>query len=139
MEVYGNVKANLDQARAEAENAIWMRQQADYIQRSTKREYEIFNRESQENMAALENTFAKAGVSMAGTALEVQAQEQLKRQQELDAIVDQGNMNMQEAMLKANASQRNADNLGSFKHNALQAATSVVGAGKSYASYNSKK
>lgn len=134
VEIFGNVKANLDQARAEAENAIWMKQQADYIKRATDRELSIFDRESQESIAATENTFAKSGVSMAGTALEVMAQEQTKRQQELDAIVDQGNTNIQEALLKSSASQKTSDTLGSFSYNMLQTASSGLKAGERYAS-----
>ena len=132
MQVYGNVKANLDESRAEAENAIWMRQQAEFIKKSTERSKDIFNRESQDNLAGLENSFAKSGISMSGSALELKIQEEWKRDQELQAIIDQGNMNMQEAYMKASTSQRNSDTIGSLTHNGLQSATSIVNARADY-------
>lgn len=139
LQVYGNVKANLDQAEAEAQNAVWMREQADFMAKSTQRELGIFNRESLDQMASLENTFAKSGISMVGSAFEVQRQEELKRQNELQAISDQGKMNIKEAMLKATASDNNANKLRSFGYNALQGATAAVNSGEKYASYKASQ
>lgn len=129
LQVYGNITANLDQARAEAENAIWMREQAAFIQKSTDREMSIFNRESQDMMASLENSFAKSGISMVGSAFELQQQEEMKRQQELQAIADQGNMNIKEALMKASSSEKMSNKLSSFGYNALQTTATLTNAG----------
>jgi len=115
-----------------------MKQQAEYIKRSTDREKAIYDRESQEEMAALENTFAKSGIAMTGTALELRSQEELQRQSELQSIVDQGNMNIQEAYMKASSSKKNADSLASFERNGLQTATTLVNARTSYLSAKGK-
>lgn len=105
LQIYGNYRANLDEARAEAQNQQWMREQQGAIKRSTARELDIYNRNANEQLAAMENTFAASGISMEGSAMVLRQQNELLKFLEIEAIVDQGNMQMKEAALKIGASQ----------------------------------
>lgn len=105
LQMYGNYKANMDEARAEAANQSWMMEQQAQIKKSTEREIGIYNRSAQEQMASLENAFAKSGISMQGSAMALQQQNELFKKMEIDAIISQGDMQMREASFKIGASQ----------------------------------
>lgn len=123
IQMFGNYKANMDEASAEYANEMWMTEQAKQIEKSTQRELGIYDRESQNSMAATVNAFAKSGISMEGSALAVRQQEELMRLNELDAIRDQGNMQLREAYLKISASQGKQSSLTSAFNNVTQASS----------------
>jgi hypothetical protein len=140
LQMYGNYKSNMDEAAAEAENEMWMREQAAWIEKSTQRELGIYDRESKNQMASMENAFAKSGISMEGSALAVRQQEELMRLNELDAIRDQGNMQLREAYLKIGASGKKQAALTSTFGNFTQgAAIGISGASAARSSYMSEK
>lgn len=129
LQMYGNYKANMDEAAAERQNQMWMEEQAQWIKKSTERELGIYDRESQNQMAALENAFAKSGISMEGSALAIRQQEELMRLNELDAIKDQGNMQLREAYLKIGTSGKKQASLTSGFNQFSQAASIGIGGG----------
>lgn len=123
LNMYGNYKANMDEAAAEKENEIWMREQAEWIKKSTKRELDIYKADSADTMAAMVNSFASAGQQMSGTAMAFRQQEEMRRNNELDAIGAQGAMNLREAYLKVGASEKKQSSLTSGFNNFSQAAS----------------
>ena len=129
LQMYGNYKANMDEAAAERQNQMWMEEQAQWIKKSTERELGIYDRESQNQMAALENAFAKSGISMEGSALAIRQQEELMRLNELDAIKDQGNMQLREAYLKIGTSGKKQASLTSGFNQFSQAASVGISGG----------
>jgi hypothetical protein len=140
LQIYGNYKANMDEANAERQNQIWMKEQADFIKKSTERELGIYDRESQNQMAALENAFAKSGISMEGSALSLRQQEEFKRLNELDAISQQGSFQMREAFLKISSSEKKQAALTSGFNNFTQAvAIGVPGAINARSNYLNEK
>lgn len=104
LQIYGNYKANMDEAAAERQNQMWMEEQARWIAKSTERELGIYDRESKNQLAATENAFAVSGISMEGSAMSLRQQEEFMRMNELDAIAAQGNMQLRESYLKISAS-----------------------------------
>ena len=136
LQMYGNYKANMDEAAAEAANASWMREQQAMIQKSTNRELLNYNKDANDVMAAMENTFAKSGISMEGSAQVLRQQNELIKMQEINSIVDMGNMQMREASLKIGASQNKQSQLTSGFNNAVQGfaigASGAVNARKVY-------
>lgn len=122
LQMYGNYKANMDEANSEMQNQMWMEEQAQWIAKSTTREIGIYDRASQNAIAATENAFAKSGISMEGSAMAIKQQEELIRMNELDAIKQQGNMQLREAYLKISSSQKKQASLTSDFNNFSQAA-----------------
>lgn len=120
LQIYGNVKANLDEAEAEAQNVAWMKEQATLIEKTTQREKEIYNRASLNEISAIDNAFASSGIRMDGTALAYKQQQEFMRMQEMEAIELEGRANLRAAMLKISATENKIRSLTSFETNALQ-------------------
>ena len=140
LQMYGNYRANMDEAAAEAANQSWMREQQIMIQKSTQRELDIYNKDSSDQMAAMENTFAKSGISMEGSAAALRQQNELIKFNEINAIKDMGNMQMREANLKIGASQFKQSQLTSGFNNTVQAASiGIPGGLKARSIYQDEK
>ena len=120
LQIYGNVKANLDEAEAEAQNVAWMKEQSNLIEKTTQREKEIYNRASLNEISAIDNAFASSGIRMDGTALAYKQQQEFIRMQEMEAIELEGRANLRAAMLKISATESKIRSLTSFETNALQ-------------------
>ena len=136
LQVYGNFKANMDEAEAEAQNLQLMREQSELIKKSTEREKAIYNRASLQEVASIDNAFASSGIRMDGTALAWKQQQEFIRMQEMEAIELEGRMNLRSAMLKISSTQDKISNLRSFDTNALQAGTTILGGASQLASRN---
>lgn len=128
LSIFGNIQANLAQSQAEEENAEWLEQQAEFAQFSTDRAEDIFLRETDQLLGAQIGGFNTSNVELSGSALDVINDTMALADREVDAIRYQGQMQVQEALLKASAARRNADRLGSFEHNLLQSAGTIAGA-----------
>lgn len=140
LQIYGNYKANMDEAAAEAANESWMREQTKQIQKSTEREIGIYTRDSAAQLAAMENSFAKSGISMEGSALELKRQQEVIRMEELNAIKEQGEFNLREAYMKIGASRTKQSILTSSTNNILQAsATGLRGVAEARTVYKNNK
>lgn len=127
LQLYGNFKANMDEAEAEAQNLQLMREQSELVKKTTEREKAIYNRASLQEVSAIDNAFASSGIRMDGTALAWKQQQEFIRMQEMEAIELEGRMNLRTAMLKISSTQDRISNLRSFGTNALQAGTTILG------------
>lgn len=140
LSIYGNYRANMDEAQAEAQNAAWMREQQEMIRKSTEREIGIYSRDASAQIAAMESAFAKSGISMEGSAMELRQQNEILKNLEIDAITQQGQMQLREASLKIGASERKQSQLTSGFNNAIQAiAIGVPGAVSARKVYQDEK
>ena len=113
----GQYQANQDQAKSEAQNASFYREQAAFAQDSGDRDLDIFNRKSQIEFGDQVNAFAKAG-NQSSDAIAFLAEEKLSRNKEAGAIKQDRDFNVRLANLRAMDSQSKADTLSSFTYNA---------------------
>lgn len=140
LQMYGNYKANMDEAAAEGANQAWMQEQQRMIQKSVSRELTNYNKDANDVMASMENAFAKSGISMEGSAAALRQQNELIKMNEINAIVEMGNMQMKEASLKIGASQTKQSQLTSGFNNAIQGlAIGVTGAASARKVYQDEK
>lgn len=139
LQLYGNFKANMDEAEAEAQNLQLMREQSELIKKTTDREKSIYNRASLQEVAAIDNAFASSGIRMDGTALAWKQQQEFIRMQEMEAIELEGRMNLRTAMLKISSTEDRVSNLRSFGTNALQAGTTILGGASQIANRSSRQ
>jgi hypothetical protein len=116
---YGQFRANMAQADAEAANASFYREQAEFAAKAGERAVLIHDRESVVLYGEQASGFAKAGVSSSNSSL-FMAKEMLFRQEESAAIKAETDMNVRLAMLRADQSEREADSLRDPLTNALQ-------------------
>ena len=125
LRAYGQVKANLDQADAESANASFYREQAKFAEQVGERAVLVHDRESVVLYGEQASAFAKAGVSTSGSS-NFMAKEMLFQQQESTAIKMEADMNVRLAMLRADQSDRNAEQLRDPTNNAIQVASGFV-------------
>lgn len=138
--IFGNAKANRAEAEAERQNEAWMREQAEWIKKTTKRETEIYNKDSLDSLAATANAYAKSNIGLEGSALAVKQQEEMIRMKELNAIRDQGDMQLREAYLKIGASKtKQAALTSSFNNFAQGLAIGVQGGMQARQTYKAEK
>ena len=121
LSMFGQYQANIAQAKAERENAAWLEQQAAYADIANTREKSIFLRESNQFMGAQFDAISSSGVDLAGSALDTIDESFRLIESELEAIQLSGSMQVQEALLKAGASSRTANQLSDPGMNLLQA------------------
>ena len=119
--IIGNIKANHAQAAAERANALWYEEQAEFARPSTLREVDLYKNEAADVVSSQVSAVAKSGLTMSGSALAILADTKVKELSEVDAIKKDGAMKSREALLKAGASNAQADRLSSFWNNALPA------------------
>ena len=130
LSIFGQMQANFAQAQAERENAAWLDEQANFLEQSSAREAKIFERQARLQIGEQIGGFSASGVELSGSALDTIRESFSLMEDELQAISDQGRMSVREALLKSGASRRNANRLGSFGLNAIQASgTALTGAG----------
>lgn len=127
--IYGQVKANADQAEAERANAAFYQEQAEFARQATNREVSLYTEQASQFTGNLIGQIAKGGVTQSGSALQLLADTRLKQINETDAIVEDGRMKTREALLKAGASIGNADRLSDFGNNFLPAFGTVLTVG----------
>lgn len=120
LQAYGNYSANMAQAEAAKRNAAFYREQADFAKKAGERQQMIFERDTQIQYGEQLSAYAKAGVDTQSSSLFL-AKQLLFRQQESFAIKKEADMNVRLAMLRADESMRNADQLSDPTMNAIQA------------------
>lgn len=131
LKIFGQIRANADQANAEIENAIWLDEQAKFAEESSHREEMIFQDQVNDFAGQQIGTFAANNVELSGSAVDLINNTFDKAQSEVEAIREQGRMNVTEAKLKAGAARQKADRLKDPMNNFLQAAgTALTGASK---------
>lgn len=126
MSIFGRWQANLAQAEAEMQNSRWLKEQAAFAQEATEREEAIFQKESESLLAEQVGSFAKNGIELSGSALDALNETENQISMEIEAIRQNGEMQMREALLKANSSRNNATQLSSLQNNLLQSGGSLL-------------
>jgi hypothetical protein len=124
---YGQMQANQAQADAEAKNAGFYREQADFAREAGERQIGIFNRESDMLYGEQQSAFAKAGVDTQSSSL-FMAKQMLHRQDESYAIKAESDMNVRLAMLRASQADSTAASLRDPQNTILPILGSALGA-----------
>lgn len=126
LSIYGNYQANQKQSQLEAQNASYYGAQADEITDATNREVNIYKRQNAVMFGDQVSAFAKGGVDLSGSALNVLADTKLKGIQEEGAIQEEGTLREGLARARQKESQDKADTLGSFGYSALQSSGALL-------------
>ena len=121
LSIFGQIQANLAQARAEEQNAAWLRDQAEFFEEVTERELGLARREGMFQVGEQIGSFVSGGVELEGSALDVINSSFNRLSDELAAIQAQGDFAVNEALFKAEAAQFRAGELSSFENNFFQA------------------
>lgn len=124
--IFGSVYANYQESLAEEQNAAWLEEQADFIDKAAQREAEIFQREAKNVIGSQVGGYLKSGVKISGSALSTINESFALMDKEIEAIWEQRNMRSKEARLKASSSRSHAKRLRGFGYNALQSGTTAL-------------
>ncbi len=120
LQLWGQVRANRDQARAERQNAAWMREQAAFIKKASLREESIFKTQMEQVISEQQASFAAKGIEMSGSVLDIIDSTFEQGREEIQAIRDQADMQIRGSLLRAGAAEEHAGQLSSFRNNAMQ-------------------
>lgn len=130
LSIFGSIHSGLAKSNAAMENSLWLEEQAAFIQEATNREYELAKQDQELVIGQQYGAYAMAGVDLSGSALDTINESFSRASLELEAIRRNGEMQVREASLKANA-ERNA--AGDYKlAGYLGAASSLLSGGASY-------
>ncbi len=127
MQMFSQWMANLDQAKAEYENAKFYEEQAALSRDQMYRELDIADREYENRKGATISAEAAGGVDVGSgsAALNIAAVSAAKIK-ELAAIKMQGEMNIKLARLRSRRSGDSADTLSSSGYNIAQGSTTLL-------------
>jgi hypothetical protein len=106
------LKERYAQADAEEANASFYREQAKFAKESGDRQLMLFDRQSKVLYGEQRSAFAKAGVDVTESSSYL-AKEMFYGSQENQAIMDERDMNVRLASLRADAAQKNASQMRS--------------------------
>ena len=128
LQMFSQWMANIDQAKAEYENAKFYKEQGDVARSQMYRDMDIADREYEYRKGATIGAEASGGVDVgSGSAINNIAAVAAAKVKELSAIKLQGELNMKLARLRGARSQSTADTLSNPTYNAVQAATTLLG------------
>ena len=128
--IYGQVRNSKAKAKADRANAAYYREQAKLQQMASRREADIFERESDMFMGTKVSIFAKAGIDLSGTSLMKFAQDKAAVTREAVAIKAGAQTRLQLTQMRA----QSADAAARDTEGALGA--QVLGTGlQAYANY----
>lgn len=127
LQVYGNIRGNLDAAEEAERSAQWLREQEEFFRLATLHEKDVVSRSFKRLNANRAVAQAGNGVELSGSFIDMENQIELFKQIELDTIQMQGDMQIREAQLKAQGLENRADKLSSFGYNALTSGTIILG------------
>lgn len=109
VQIIGKIRANQAEAEAHERNAEFFREQQKISQLATRRELDIFQRESEAFFGDQVSAYTKAGVDLSGSILRSLTETKRSVRQEEGAILEQGKLRTKLAGMKADESLRNAD------------------------------
>jgi nickel-dependent lactate racemase len=89
--IAGNVKSNLDQAKAEKQNAEAYRSQAEYARAVHKRKMDLLRRQQKDFAGKQQGMFAKAGISFSGSVIDVFTDTAIEQEKEMIAAENESN------------------------------------------------
>lgn len=127
LQVFGQYRANLDQAQAELENEQFYEWQANFAKQAQFRQADLASAQYEFRKGAQLSAYAKGGVDISGSAAGVVAETAAAKIAELNAIKRKGDLEYGLAIARARQSAGRAEQLQSFSYNALQAGTTVLG------------
>lgn len=127
LQVFGQYKANMDQADAEMQNAQFYGKEADFALESQFRQSALTSREYEYRAGAQTSAYAKGGVDVgSGSAATTQAATLSQKMLELNAIEKKGNMEFTLARLRQHNAENMATTLRDPFTNILQGGTTVL-------------
>jgi hypothetical protein len=135
--IYGQREANKAQAKAENENAESYKQQQLMSIIATRREADIFQRESQMTIGTATNMFARAGIDISGSALMQLAGMKELANREYKAIQISGQINSNILAMRKAQAERVAGILTSSRYNNIQSLGTLLNMGATVASLSS--
>lgn len=120
LQVFGQLKSNMDEAAEARRSAQWLREQAAHFRNVTNRQKFLVGQQVQGIKADRSVATAGSGIELTGSFLDMQEQVDYLGSLEIAAIEEQGAMDIREAHLKAAGLEGRAETLSSFGHNAVQ-------------------
>lgn len=122
LQIYGQSQATAKQAKAEEENANYLMEQAAFTREAERRVLNTFDQDAEQFKGSQISGYSAGGVSLAGSPLAVLADTIGKQMQDRSAIQLDYQAKEREALLKAGASYRQANDLRGWKSKYLPGA-----------------
>lgn len=126
LQVAGQLRSNLDQAKSELQNAAFYKEQADFAWDASLREADLSRERYTQAGGAQVSAYARGGVDISGSAASVAAGTYANMANELGAIRRKGELDFKLAMARSRNAEQNAGNLKDFGYNLLQAGGTVL-------------
>ena len=123
LSVFGNIKANQDQAGAIRQNLLWMQHQQAFMDRAFEREERLFKNQADATIGAQATIAGASGLEMSGSVLDVMQSTYAAAEDEIAAMRDNAAMQRMQMQFNMQQKQTEANRLSSFSYNALQSAT----------------
>lgn len=121
LQIYGQYKANSDEAEAHLKNAEHADKMAEYNKLVAQREEEVYRTQYAQKVAQTELGYGASGVTMSGSALDQIAYGARVAQQEIQDIKLKGQMNVADLEHQAGMSRSAAEAASDPFNNLLQA------------------
>ena len=142
VQIFGKLKANEAEADAQRQNAAFFREQQKLSQAATRREVDIFERESDAFFGSQVSAYAKAGVDLSGSILQSLTQSKQSIKSERSAIIEQGKLKANLAGMRADqalAEAKRAEDSSFFDviSTIAQTGTAIAGSSKTSSSSSS--
>jgi hypothetical protein len=132
LQVYGNLKANYDQAQAELQNAKFYEDQAQFALDAQFRAESITARNYEARKGAQISAYAKGNVDLSGSAAVTIAETVAEKAEELSAIQKKGAMDFKLARARSRMASQHAADLQDPMNNLMQASGTVLTNAASY-------
>lgn len=123
LSIYGNIKANKDQAGAIRQNLLWMQHQQAFMDRAFEREERLFKNQAEATVGTQATIAGASGLEMSGSVLDVMQSTYAAAEDEIAAMRDNASMQRMQMQFNMKQKKTEADRLSSFSYNALQSAT----------------
>jgi len=123
LQLFGNLRANYAQAEAEAQNAAYYEDQANFVKEAMFREGEIAAVNYEARKGAQISAVFRGGADLSGSAAGIVAETIAQKSEELTAIRSKGELDFKLAKLRQRTSENAARELKDPLNNLLQGAT----------------
>ncbi len=126
LQVFGQMKANQDQAQAELANARFYEQQAQFSLTAMYRQEDITSRQYESRRGAQVSAYAKGNVDLSGSAAITIAETVAQKAEELQAVRAKGELDFHLARARARSAVALAGELTDPMNNLMQAGGTVL-------------
>lgn len=130
--IAGNVKSNLDQAKAERQNAEAYRTQAEYAKAVHARKMYLLTRQQNDFTGKQKSLFAKSGISFSGSVLDVLVDTKVEQRYEQIAAQNEATSEVSAYNFQAQASEARARSLSNPMTLMLQSGGTALSAYGNY-------